>query len=84
MAGESASSAGVVPTGNCWPFDAANPQAAPRLLLRRSAPMQGLRHGPAGIELLLARTGRRIKLKSKSMYKWWSAGFWRDCEHGNV
>ena len=38
-------------------FDAANPQAAPRLLLRRSAPMQGLRHGAAGIELLLAEGG---------------------------
>ncbi len=38
-------------------FDMARPQTAPRLLLRRTAPMYGLRHGAAGLELLMAEGG---------------------------
>ena len=46
--------------GNDWRLlqvDLAQPQAAPRLLLARSAPMQALRHGSAGLELVLAEGG---------------------------
>jgi hypothetical protein len=35
----------------------AEPQAAPRTVLRRSSPIQGLRSGAAGLELILAEDG---------------------------
>jgi hypothetical protein len=38
-------------------IDLAQPQAAARLLLRRAAPISGLRHGPAGIEFITAEAG---------------------------
>ena len=38
-------------------LDLAQPQAAPRLLLSRRAPIQALRHGSAGLEFVLAEGG---------------------------
>ncbi len=37
--------------------DLEQPQAAPRLLLRRATPLSGLRHGSAGIEFITAEDG---------------------------
>ena len=38
-------------------IDLAQPQPAPRLLLRRATPLSGLRHGSAGIEFITAEGG---------------------------
>lgn len=38
-------------------FDADKPSAAPRLLLRRGSPMQGLRHGARGLEFIALEAG---------------------------
>jgi len=38
-------------------LDLATPQAAPRLLLRRAVPMQGLRQGALGLEFITAEAG---------------------------
>ena len=46
--------------GNDWrviEIDLAQPQAAPRLLVRRSQPLQALRHGAAGLELIVTEGG---------------------------